>query len=335
MGKERMIWLDALKGFLILLVIVGHAIQYGLPEGECEQNYWWNLIYSFHMPAFMAASGFVNFRSLDNSRGGVILCKRRTYQLLIPFFAWSLIKWICSSSHTIQSLYGITFNNGGFFWFLWALYVILLISIGSNWFAKQIRVQQEIIYSIVMLFMVLCMIAFNIRLWGFQYIAYYFMFYSFGYFMSKYKCIITNHRIILSICFFGWFGLASFWNMHELPCFLSGITIIPSSVLQYLYRFITAIIAVYFLLAVFPCVFKLRNIHTDLLVYLGRYSLAVYGLQGVIIWYVCEMAKNSNLFPSHLLVIMASFIITTVLCLLLINIGNRSLFISRWLFGKF
>lgn len=55
MPKERLIWLDSLKGSLILIVILGHAIQYCLSKGACENNYWWNLIYSFHMPAFMAA----------------------------------------------------------------------------------------------------------------------------------------------------------------------------------------------------------------------------------------------------------------------------------------
>lgn len=336
MGKERLIWLDALKGFLILLVIVGHAIQYGLPEDECEHNYWWNLIYSFHMPAFMAASGFVNYHSADKPPmvGGVNLCKRRTYQLLIPFFAWSVIKWACSSSHTFQALYGVTFHNGGFFWFLWALWVITLLSIGCNWVAKNLKIRQEIAYSCVILFLVFCMIVFDIRIFGFQYIAYYFIFYALGYFLNKYKRIITDNRIILTICFFGWFVLASFWNMHELPWFLSCIPLIPSSVLQYSYRFLTAIIAVYFLLSVFSCLFKSRNSYTDLLTYLGRYSLAVYGLQGVMIGHICELAKNSSLFPSHLSVIMASFIATTILCLLLVNIGNRWTLVSRWLFGK-
>ena len=69
MAKERLIWLDSLKGLLILIVVIGHAIQYCLLEGACENNYWWNLIYSFHMPAFMAASGFVNYRPTRN--GGV------------------------------------------------------------------------------------------------------------------------------------------------------------------------------------------------------------------------------------------------------------------------
>ncbi len=70
MNKDRLVWLDVLKGFLILLVIIGHAIQYCLPDGECERNYWWNLIYSFHMPAFMAASGYINYRPKFSYGGG-------------------------------------------------------------------------------------------------------------------------------------------------------------------------------------------------------------------------------------------------------------------------
>lgn len=63
MNKTRLVWIDSLKGWLMLLVVMGHAIQYCMNAGECESNYWWNLIYSFHMPAFMALSGFVNYRS--------------------------------------------------------------------------------------------------------------------------------------------------------------------------------------------------------------------------------------------------------------------------------
>ena len=44
--KQRIVWLDSLKGFLILLVVVGHSIQevgmHNFPGGE-----WiWYFIYS-------------------------------------------------------------------------------------------------------------------------------------------------------------------------------------------------------------------------------------------------------------------------------------------------
>lgn len=51
MPKDRLIWADSLKGILILLVVLGHAIQ-GVYRENVESNRWWNVIYSFHMPAF-------------------------------------------------------------------------------------------------------------------------------------------------------------------------------------------------------------------------------------------------------------------------------------------
>lgn len=54
---KRQIWADSLKGILILLVVLGHAIQ-GVLSETADSNHIYNLIYSFHMPAFFAISGF-------------------------------------------------------------------------------------------------------------------------------------------------------------------------------------------------------------------------------------------------------------------------------------
>lgn len=65
--NPRLLWADTLKGWLMLLVILGHAIQTVMPEA-CYQSHIWNLIYSFHMPAFMAVSGYFAYRA--NRYGG-------------------------------------------------------------------------------------------------------------------------------------------------------------------------------------------------------------------------------------------------------------------------
>lgn len=59
---KRLIWADSLRGILIVLVVLGHAIQAQL-GGECFTNHVWNYIYSFHMAAFMAISGWLSFRA--------------------------------------------------------------------------------------------------------------------------------------------------------------------------------------------------------------------------------------------------------------------------------
>ena len=117
---KRLIWADALKGYLILTVILGHAIQYCLPDGLCEVNYWWKLIYSFHMAAFIAISGFVNYKSKTGC------CKRRYYQLFIPFVLWLLIYWRTKGGD-FATLANIFFRPDGYLWFLW---VLLLMQFG-------------------------------------------------------------------------------------------------------------------------------------------------------------------------------------------------------------
>lgn len=75
MKKDRILWIDVVKGLLILSVVLGHCIQETLKVRGLgfDENLWRNLIYSFHMPAFMAMSGYVAYRPNRLSGGGAYL----------------------------------------------------------------------------------------------------------------------------------------------------------------------------------------------------------------------------------------------------------------------
>ncbi|MFR7678991.1 MAG: acyltransferase family protein [Bacteroides thetaiotaomicron] len=239
---KRLIWADALKGYLILTVILGHAIQYCLPDGLCEVNYWWKLIYSFHMAAFIAISGFVNYKSKTGC------CKRRYYQLFIPFVLWLLIYWRTKGGD-FATLANIFFRPDGYLWFLWVLFVISLLFVNAIWISKKLRVKLEYVVFFLCLLLIGIMIVTDFRLFGYQFIAYYFLFYAIGYFANRYKEYLVSNNWYLISLFCIWMILASFWSMHDLPFFLSNIPFIPASLLQYGYRFITAFVAIIFLLS--------------------------------------------------------------------------------------
>ena len=65
----RISWADALKGFLMILVVLGHSIQAVVQDG-CYNNHLWNLIYSVHMPAFIAVSGYLAYGKTRVEGGG-------------------------------------------------------------------------------------------------------------------------------------------------------------------------------------------------------------------------------------------------------------------------
>lgn len=65
--QNRIAYIDALRGFAILLVIVGHLIQFNYSSGI--ENPIFNIIYSFHMPLFFFISGCARSIS-ESNRGG-------------------------------------------------------------------------------------------------------------------------------------------------------------------------------------------------------------------------------------------------------------------------
>ena len=85
-------YLDYLKGLLIFLVVYGHTIQFLVYKNS--EDFWFDpafqFIYMFHMPLFMAVSGFVSFGSI--ARNTVFeTIKKRFLQLIVPIFCWEII----------------------------------------------------------------------------------------------------------------------------------------------------------------------------------------------------------------------------------------------------
>ena len=57
MESNRNQFYDVMRGVAILLVVIGHGIQYGY--SDYDNNILFRIIYSFHMPLFMFISGLV------------------------------------------------------------------------------------------------------------------------------------------------------------------------------------------------------------------------------------------------------------------------------------
>ncbi len=112
MVKERIASLDALKFFAIFLVIWGHYIQYFQSVIHYNQPIF-RIIYSFHMPLFMALVGFFS-ASLSNLSLKRIITKK-FYQLLLPSITVGTIIYCIIGDFNIETIKSLFFNN---MWFL-------------------------------------------------------------------------------------------------------------------------------------------------------------------------------------------------------------------------
>lgn len=103
-----------LKGFLVFLVVFGHVIE-GF-SSSIGRDWLYNFIYSFHMPAFVAISGFLFKAEAAPSK----LVK----SILIPFMVYNVIFEI--SSFTSFGRFTHNFYEGAPYWHLWFLLALFI-----------------------------------------------------------------------------------------------------------------------------------------------------------------------------------------------------------------
>ena len=314
-----MVWADSLKGILIILVVLGHAIQHVLGEG-CHNCHLWNMIYSFHMAAFMAVSGYLAFRGQRPK--GVIF--RRFRQLVVPFIIWSLILLLCGRRCTLDAVVNIFLYPDSGLWFLWVLFIINVLFVFGCWLSDRTGINQELVIAGEAIVLVLIMVLLNIRVFGFQFIAYYFLFYAIGYYLHKYQQkIVTKNPWVLALLFLCWCVLAWFWKMHGFP---------PGTITQYLYRFVTALLAVYVLMAVAPKVLDSTQAWNATLRNIGALSLGIYTVH-IILLTVSSQAFCGLQLPEPIK-IAALFAAALLASWLLVWLLNKWKITSVWLLGK-
>lgn len=112
--KTRDTSIDALKGFAILLVVFGHAMQRNLPGANGSALF--QLLGAFEMPLFIFLSGYVLAGRIRSPRA--IWVWRRAVRLLIPFFAWTALFWVLRAIPT-QGLRPFIDTSGSIGTFLW------------------------------------------------------------------------------------------------------------------------------------------------------------------------------------------------------------------------
>lgn len=134
MQTNRNIYIDIVKSFAIFMVVLGHCLQYTLPDEERFCNTLFIMIYSMHIPLFAAISGYLfYYQTQKYSLKELITNKLRTIGL--PAISFSIL--IVLAQLTIVwlkgdlSFWALINCVGNYFikgvWFLWALLIISLV----------------------------------------------------------------------------------------------------------------------------------------------------------------------------------------------------------------
>ena len=190
--NERIHVIDALKGFAILLVVFGHAIQSTVPS--FDENVLFRIIYSFHMPLFMFLCGLVASYSFDVPVLSYL--KKKFGSLVVPFISWYAVAYFLTGAyHTIalKAYIGRVLLSPDYgLWFLWVLFLNFCILVVT------VRMEQ-VLGLLAYLIMALFLRWVPFGLLGIGLLKIHFVFFFAGYLLMKYKTTLGKYSVYAQV----------------------------------------------------------------------------------------------------------------------------------------
>ena len=331
MSNGRLLYIDNLKAFAITLVVLGHIVQFSYCPDTFDENHLFRYIYSFHMPLFMALSGFC--RRFDVSITSII--KKLSLTLLLPFLSWSFIRAIGDGQDFLQCI----MDPDTSLWFLWVLYWINICFTITVFFSQKCRARFRYVWCVTFVVLLLCRVILK-DMFGMTLIFTHFFYFSFGFFIKRTK-FISLHPTSCIILFFVWIAFGWYWMRISAPYFLISYSQMLSKPSMFLWHYITAISGIIGWIYLFSRL-KLLNSKTSVLYtimsYIGRRTLAIYAIHFFLIAPIWNLYRNVILIARGIvedyMCILLSLATILVVSLIFHKILSMEKHISLVLFGK-
>ena len=339
---ERNHFIDAIKGILILLVIIGHCIQYGNGNSYLDQelyynDYFFRSIYTFHMPMFMIVSGFLFGYSNKKTIGNVVFSKLKT--IGVPFVVFCTIIyyvwWLCNDLNEFyfcDYFRKMKIN-------MWFLSSVLMNCIIAAIITHMSEKHSSLLFWA--LFFLLFFISDSIISAPHKYM---FFFFFVGYYLNRKSCCISMvlKRMKEKYIFFLLTFLIAcivYWYDDYMFIYKSGFCIIRGGVLNYKILLIDILRYIYALLCCCWFILFMRlikhYIQNSFILLLGNYTLSIYGFQSFFFSLLYE--KKCSMCDFYTFNIMPFVLFVGVLLFSLVSIWlcSNSKVLSMLLLGKY
>ncbi|MBD5545427.1 MAG: acyltransferase [Lachnospiraceae bacterium] len=138
-SKRRDTSLDAVKGFAIVLVMLGHCVVKNNMVDAARDPYVYDVIKAIEMPLFIMISGYLAGLSPKKAslKEAVYTIQRRAVSYLVPFFVWLLLgDFISGHFAPLLALKNVLFHLDWGLWFLMTLFLITVLVLLAESFPR-------------------------------------------------------------------------------------------------------------------------------------------------------------------------------------------------------
>ena len=125
----------------------------------------------------------------------------------------------------------------------------------------------------------------------------------------------------------GWY-----WNMKEAPQFLQGIPYLPSTLMGYAYRGVTALVAIMAIFYIAPRCLYGNGLVNRIAAQTGKVSLGIYILHLIVLGISVSCLKALNV-DNTLLIVVTSFMLY-IISMAMVYVIQKSKLANRILLGK-
>lgn len=258
--------------------------------------------------------------------------------MLVPYFAWSVLQFVRSGEYTLQKLSKMILYPDSYFWFLWVLFWICVLFNLAQYVARRIKLHEMVTIGGLCILLLGVMVVAEFRMFGFQFLAYYFLFYTLGYCLHKYEAtsviqaLSSIYALIIMTAL--WAFLAWGWTMHGLPSWMPAILHVPTSLLQYAYRGFTALLAIIVLIGVAQKMLNGTDKLNKMICTLGVASLGLYVVHISIMGYVVTAVQSVLPSTGNWMCVSFAFVVALAISYLVVWLLSKNKFTARIFFGK-
>ncbi|WP_257496252.1 acyltransferase family protein [Aeromonas allosaccharophila] len=321
---SRDIFVDQLKGLAILLVVFGHSLQTTYPD--FDNNIYFRIIYSFHMPLFMFISGWVatysNFNSSFYSFAG-----GKFKRLVVPFLAWYLISYYVNQSNYTLDEYLLNLVKSPDFglWFLWVLFLCHMTLFLSKKLASYIGDYHLLLALIAVSFIPMKYFGFELLKWQFQ-------FFFFGYFIGKNIDFFSKRKYwILTTASILFPFLSTSWHRLHLPTFMVDLRagVYSETLLACIDKFYSLIVplsGIGFTFVVAAAILALSKRLANYLAWIGLFTMDIYAIHFYFLGKVSIGGGSARVLSMFLFALSLSILVSKVI--------RKSTRLTAMLFGE-
>ncbi|MCI8638468.1 MAG: acyltransferase family protein [Coprococcus sp.] len=273
--QKREEWLDYIKAFAIICVVIGHACERtmtGINTQSFLIRYLDFFVNSFHMPLFFMVSGYIYKNAKEAGKDAQFLpyLKKKAIDLLFPYTWFAIAIWIGKSVFSdyvvrkveTASLFEMFIEPVAFMWFIYLLFFISIFI----WVLEKVLKDNSIIILIILIPMTMTWIWFKSG----NVLIDRFLFYSLFYYIG--------------VCIYKFQWLLRKWIIAAVAFILYVILFIPycNNPDIYAYKIMENLTGAFFFFFLLHGIIEYFSLGNQALLYIGKNTMYIYIMHPVL-----------------------------------------------------